>query len=47
LRESSYRDAARRIRDALAGSGGLNEAVRVIEEVIRTGRPVVAAGQLN
>jgi zeaxanthin glucosyltransferase len=47
LRESSYRDAARRIRDALTSSGGLNEAVRVIEEVIRTGRPVVAAAQLN
>jgi UDP:flavonoid glycosyltransferase YjiC (YdhE family) len=44
LGESSYRDAAKRIGDALARSGGLNEAVRVIEEVIRTGRPVAAAG---
>jgi MGT family glycosyltransferase len=47
LGESSYRDAAKKIQDALARSGGLNEAVRIIEEVIRTGRPVVAAGRLN
>lgn len=43
LRESSYREAAKKIGGALARSGGLNEAVRVIEEVIRTGRPVAAA----
>jgi UDP:flavonoid glycosyltransferase YjiC (YdhE family) len=40
LHRSSYRDAARGIRRALASSGGVNETVRIIEEVIRTRRPV-------
>ncbi len=44
LQGSSYRDAAGKLRDALARSGGINEAVRIVEEVIRTGRPVTAAG---
>jgi zeaxanthin glucosyltransferase len=42
LHGSLYRGAARRIRDALASSGGVEEAVRIIEEVIRTGRPVAS-----
>jgi len=39
---STYRAAARRIQHSLANAGGVNEAVRIIEEVIRTGRPVAS-----
>ncbi len=45
LGTSSFRDAAARIRPALVKSGGAHEAVRIIEEVIRTGRPVASGVQ--
>lgn len=40
LHEPSYHAAASRIGDAIAQSGGAAEAARIIEEVVRTGKPV-------
>lgn len=43
LREPSYRQSARKIAEAIAASGGVQQAASIIEEVMRTGRPVTAS----
>jgi zeaxanthin glucosyltransferase len=41
LAEAHYTDAARRMRDAIAGTNGAEEAADIIEEVVRTGKPAL------
>jgi zeaxanthin glucosyltransferase len=41
LKESSYRESAMRIGNSLAHAGGAAEAARIVEEVTRTGNPLL------
>ena len=42
LRESSYRDNAQRLKQAIHSSGGVQQAADIIEKAAQTRQPVLA-----
>jgi UDP:flavonoid glycosyltransferase YjiC (YdhE family) len=42
LTEDSYKNNASRLQDAIARAGGVRRAADIVEQVISTGKPVLA-----
>lgn len=47
LKESSYRESAQKLGNAINRSGGINEAACIVEEVMCTRKPVIARPRLQ